>query len=181
VPVPGLYDLMFRRDGGLVDLWMNMRSDAPGCLLNDTGVTRPGASRDEGTGFWGTHFLTPQTDDTTYYLFAAVRFNPISWGEPLDSEIHKQLSELRRIAFEDQDQMIIKAQQANMKRTPYPLKPVMFDIDVGPVRYKRILDAMIHHETEQRADSTSQGGASNSYRAVRPQPAEHVGTLDRNP
>jgi vanillate O-demethylase monooxygenase subunit len=182
VPVPGLYDLMFRRDGGLVDLWMNMRWDAPGCLLNDTGVTAPGASRDEGTGFWGTHFLTPQTEDTTYYLFAAVRFNPISWGEPLDSDIHKQLSELRRIAFEDQDQMIIKAQQANMKRTPYPLKPVMFDIDVGPVRYKRILDAMIHHETEQRAPSTTHTGVvPDSFRPDRPRVAEPLETLDRNP
>jgi vanillate O-demethylase monooxygenase subunit len=125
---------------------------------------------------------TPQTEDTTYYLFAAVRFNPISWGEPLDSDIHKQLSELRRIAFEDQDQMIIKAQQANMKRTPYPLKPVMFDIDVGPVRYKRILDAMIHHETEQRAPSTTHTGVvPDSFRPDRPRVAEPLETLDRNP
>ena len=146
VPAPGLYDAMFHRDGGRVDLWMDMRWDAPGCLLNDTGVTDPGKSRDQGTGFWGTHFLTPQTEDTTYYLFAAVRMNPISWGEPLDTEIHKQLADLRRIAFEDQDQVIIRAQQQNMKKAPYPLKPVMFDIDVGPVRYKRILEAMIHQE-----------------------------------
>ena len=149
VPVPGLYDLLFRRDGGPVDLWMNMRWDAPGCLLNDTGVTAPGAARDAGTGFWGTHFLTPQTEETTYYLFAAVRFNPISWGEPLDSEIHQQISALRRIAFEDQDQVIIRAQQQNIRRAPYPLRPVLFDIDVGPVRCKRILDAMIHQEMQQ--------------------------------
>ena len=108
-----------------------------------------------------------------------MRFNPISWGEPLDSEIHKQLSELRRIAFEDQDQMIIKAQQANMKRAPYPLKPVMFDIDVGPVRYKRILDAMIHHEAEQRAGIASHGGVPDSFRPG--YVAEPLETLDRNP
>lgn len=146
VPAPGLYDVMFRRDGSPADIWMDMRWDAPGCMLNDTGITAPGASRAEGTGFWGTHFLTPQTGDTTYYLFAAVRMNPISWGEPLDSEIHKQISDLRRIAFEDQDQMIIKAQQQNMRRAPYPLKPVLFDIDVGPVRYKRVLEELIHRE-----------------------------------
>ena len=159
VPVPGLYDLMFRRDGGLVDLWMNMRWDAPGCLLNDTGVKPPGEPRDAGTGFFGTHFLTPQTEDTTYYLFAAVRFNPISWGEPLDSEIHRQLSELRRIAFEDQDQAIIKAQQANIRRAPYPLKPVLFDIDIGPARYKRVLDTMIHREMQERATTSACSGS----------------------
>lgn len=146
VPAPGLYDVMFHRDGGRVDLWMNMRWDAPGCLLNDTGVTDPGTPRAQGTGFWGTHFLTPQTEDTTYYLFAAVRMNPISWGEPIDTEIHKQLSELRRIAFEDQDQTIIKAQQDNIRKVPYKLKQVLFDIDIGPVRYKRILDGMIARE-----------------------------------
>lgn len=166
VPAPGLYDLMFRRDGGRVDLWMDMRWDAPGCLLNYTGVTAPGAPRAEGTGFWGTHFLTPETADTTYYLFAAVRFNPISWGEALDREIHRQISDLRRIAFEDQDQMIIRAQQQNMKKAPYPLKPVLFDIDIGPVRYKRILDGLIHQEHEQ-ANSVGNGPASHA-------PAGHV-------
>jgi vanillate O-demethylase monooxygenase subunit len=150
VPAPGLYDLMFRRDGGRVDLWMDMRWDAPGCLLNYTGVTAPDAPRAQGTGFWGTHFLTPETADTTYYLFAAVRFNPISWGEALDRDIHQQISDLRRIAFEDQDQMIIRAQQANLKRSPYPPKPVLFDIDIGPVRYKRILDGLIHQERAPR-------------------------------
>jgi vanillate O-demethylase monooxygenase subunit len=178
VPAPGLYDAMFRRDGGRVDLWADMRWDAPGCLLNDTGVTDPGTPRAQGTGFWGTHFLTPQTRDTTYYLFAAVRMNPISWGEPLDSEIHKQISDLRRIAFEDQDQAIIKAQQENMRKTPYPLKPVLFDIDVGPVRYKRILDAMIHQEAEQcpaalsgSAPPDDQAGNPPPFVAERPQAA----------
>ena len=42
--------------------------------------------------------------------------------------------------------MIIKAQQQNMRRAPYPLKPVLFDIDVGPVRYKRVLEELIHRE-----------------------------------
>ena len=154
MPVPGLYDLMFRRDGGPVDLWMDMRWDAPGCLLNDTGVTAPGASRDEGTGFWGTHFLTPQTEDTTYYLFAAVRFNPISWGEPLDSEIHKQLSELRRIAFEDQDQMIIKAQQAEHEAGAV-------SVEAGDVRHRRGAGSLQAHP---RRDDPPRGGATGRDR-----------------
>jgi phenylpropionate dioxygenase-like ring-hydroxylating dioxygenase large terminal subunit len=161
VPAPGLYDVMFRRDGGLVDLWMNMRWDAPGCLLNDTGVTAPGAPHDQGTGFWGTHFLTPQTADTTYYLFAAVRMNQISWGEPIDSDVQKQISDLRRIAFEDQDQVIIKAQQDNIRKTPYPLKQVLFDIDIGPVRYKRILDGLIHREMTEGAGALDGSRASD--------------------
>src|SRR5262245_2748617 len=80
VPAPGLYDLIYKRDGRNVDLWMDMRWDPPACLANYTGVTEPSAPREQGTGFWGMHFLTPQTEKSTYYLFAAVRFNPISWG-----------------------------------------------------------------------------------------------------
>ena len=86
VPVPGLYDLLVRRNGGVVDLWMNMRWDTPGCLLNDTGVTAPGAARDAGTGFWGD---VPHAADRGDHLLSVRRhaLNPISWGEPLDSEL----------------------------------------------------------------------------------------------
>jgi hypothetical protein len=80
----------------------------------------------------------------------------------LDSEIHKQASDLRRVAFEDQDQAIIKVQQANMRKTPHPLKPVLVDIDAGPVRCKRILDAMIHQETEQHPVGFGGSGPSEA-------------------
>lgn len=157
-PAPGLYDLLFRRDGGNVDLWQDMRWDVPACMVNDTGVTDPGAPRSEGTGFLGTHFLTPETENTSYYLFAAVRVNPVSWGEPLDSEIQAKVSELRRLAFEDQDQVIIKAQQDILQQLPYETKPCLLEIDVGPVRYKRILDGLIKKEQEEVAQQKSAQG-----------------------
>ncbi|NNM72815.1 aromatic ring-hydroxylating dioxygenase subunit alpha [Enterovirga aerilata] len=149
VPAPGLYDLLYKRDGGQVDLWADMRWDVPGCMINDTGVTEPGAPRAEGTGFFGMHFLTPETEKTTYYLFAAVRQNPRSWGEPLDTEIQRQVSDLRRIAFQEQDQGIIRAQQNVMHTAPYPLKYCLLEIDVGPVRYKRIMDGLVRQEQEE--------------------------------
>jgi vanillate O-demethylase monooxygenase subunit len=146
VPAPGLYDLIYKRDGRNVDLWMDMRWDPPACLANYTGVTEPSAPRDQGTGFWGMHFLTPQTEKSTYYLFAAVRFNPISWGQPLDAEIQSQVSHLRRVAFEDQDQAIIKAQQDIISGRRETTKPALLEIDIGPVRYKRVLDRLIQDE-----------------------------------
>jgi vanillate O-demethylase monooxygenase subunit len=113
---------------------MNMRWDAPRYLLNDTGVKPPGVPRDRGTGFFGTHFLTPETEDSTYYLFAAVRFN-------------------RSHGANHSTARFIKAQQANIRKTPYPLKPVLFDIDAGPARYKRILEAMMHEAQEHATRS----------------------------
>jgi len=152
-PAPGLYDLIYKRDGRLVDLWMDMKWHPPACMINYTGVTEPNAPRDQGTGFWGMHFLTPQTERTTYYLFCAVRFNPISWGQPLDGEIQQQVSHLRRVAFEDQDQVIIKAQQDVIAGQPEAVRPVLLEIDLGPVRYKRVLDKLIAEE--QRAASAN--------------------------
>jgi vanillate O-demethylase monooxygenase subunit len=136
---------------------MDMRWDVPACMINDTGVTEPGAPREQGTGFFGMHFLTPETETTTYYLFVAVRFNPISWGQPLDGEIQAQVSDLRRLAFQDQDQTIINAQQDVLRSRQKPENPVLLEIDIGPVRYKKVLDGLIKAEQEALS-AGSQGG-----------------------
>jgi len=64
VQVPGLYDLMFRRDAGKVDMWADIRWNNPGCLLHDSGVKPPGSERPEGTGIFGIHVLTPDATTT---------------------------------------------------------------------------------------------------------------------
>ena len=151
VPAPGLYDLMYKNDGRQVDFWQDVRWDAPACMIIDSGVTEPGAPRAEGSGIYGMHFLTPETETTTYYLFCAVRFNPISWGQPLDGEIQAKLSEQRRFAFEEQDQTIIRAQQERILGFTKPQNPVLLEIDVGPVRYKRVLEELIKQEQEAAA------------------------------
>ena len=151
----GLYNLIYKRDERPVDLWMDMKWYPPACMINYTGVTEPNAPRDQGTGFWGMHFLTPETETSTWYLFCAVRFNPISWGQPLDSEIQQQVSHLRRVAFEDQDQAIIKAQQDIVSGYRDTTRPVLLEIDLGPVRYKRILDKLIAAEQQQQTASAA--------------------------
>jgi phenylpropionate dioxygenase-like ring-hydroxylating dioxygenase large terminal subunit len=151
VPIPGFFDLMFKRNGCHVDLWADMRWDLPACLMNDTGVTLPGAPRREGTGIYGMHFLTPETETTSYYHFAAVRWNPISWGEPVDTEIREKIADLRRYAFEFQDQGIIRAQQEMMVQFPNETrKPIFLETDVGPARYKRILERKLNEEQTAR-------------------------------
>lgn len=148
VPVPGFFDLMFQRDGEHVDLWADIRWDVPSCLLNDTGVTRPGAPRSEGTGIYGMHFLTPETDTSSHYHFAAARQNPIAWGEPVDSEIRTKISELRRLAFEFQDKAMIEAQQVIISRSATPPPFVLIETDLGTVRFRRVLESLIAAERE---------------------------------
>ncbi|TWT13896.1 aromatic ring-hydroxylating dioxygenase subunit alpha [Reyranella sp. CPCC 100927] len=153
---PGLFDLMFKRDGGRVDHWATMRWDSPGCFLNDAGVTPVNRPREEGTGILGTHFLTPETAETTLYHFAAVRQNPVSWGEAIDTDIRAQMSELRRHAFEDQDKVIIEAQQrALLDPAARTDRPVLLEIDAGPVRFRRILERMLAQEAAMRIASAT--------------------------
>lgn len=151
VPIPGFFDLMYRRDGRRVDYWADIRWDLPACLMNDTGVTEPGAPRELGTGIFGMHFLTPETDTTCWYHFAAVRQNPIAWGEPIDTEIRDKIADLRRYAFEQQDQVIIRAQQQAILKSRRGLRPVALETDVGLERYKRILYGLIRAEQQERA------------------------------
>src|SRR5260370_17541035 len=151
---------MDKKDGRQGGFWEDVRWDAPACIIIDSGVTDPGAPRDEGSGIYGMHFLTPETETTTYYHFCAVRCNPISWGQPLDDEIRAKLSDLRRFAFEEQDQPVIKAQQDRIRGHKKSERPVLLDIDAGPVRYKRVLEALIEREQEESASQGEEGRAA---------------------
>lgn len=149
VPAPALYDQLFNRDGGIVDIWTDQRFDAPGCFLNDTGATNPGSPRQEGTGVYGTHFLTPETETTTHYHFAAVRQNPRSWGEPIDTELRGILSALRRKAFEDEDKVMIDAQQRNFSDPAIDKsKVITLEVDLAPAKCRSLINRLIREETK---------------------------------
>lgn len=148
VPVPSLIALLHQpADGKNVDLWMDIRWDKPGCFKNSNGATDPGRPREEGSGLIGNHFLTPVDEDTTMYHFCAVRWNPRNGDDETDEYIRQQLSELRRYAFEFQDQVIIDAQQLNLRDPAVETSsPALFEVDVGPVRFAKILEELIEEE-----------------------------------
>jgi vanillate O-demethylase monooxygenase subunit len=90
--------------------------------------------------------LTPESDRTTHYFFTAVRFNVKTTDEALNRQIQDKISTTRRFAFEEQDAPVIEAQQQIIDAATTPVDPVILAIDVGPVRYKRILQKMIEAE-----------------------------------
>ena len=51
-----------------------------------------------GTGYYGIHFLTPETDRTTLYHFTAVRWNVLT-EESANEQIREKISVMRRFAF----------------------------------------------------------------------------------
>jgi vanillate O-demethylase monooxygenase subunit len=117
-------------------------------MLLRSGVCEHGSDPESGTGYYGIHLLTPETETTTHYLFTAVRWNILTDAEA-NRAIREKLTVTRRFAFEDQDAPVIEAQQVRLQAAGGVISPVMLAIDAGPVRYKRIIQRRLDEESEQ--------------------------------
>ncbi len=155
---PELFDAIFRNDGEPVDMWSEMRWDAPSNLRHDAGVHEPGSRPETGITLRGTHLITPSTPSSCYYHMAAVRIS--DHPSPIDSDegLSAALSAKRRYAFEEEDKPILEAQQRAYARAgASDAEPVMLTIDRGPLRARRILEQRI---ADQWAHASSAGSIS---------------------
>ena len=150
VKAPGIPDLLYKRDGGVVDVWQNVRWTAPGNYLIDGGCCEPGGPREDGAWYFGVHLLTPETAHSTHYHFAACR----PPGAPVDAELDAELARLRKIAFTEQDKPIVDMQQRIVGDSDlWSMKPVLLAIDVGPVRMRRTMERLVAEEQESIGQS----------------------------
>jgi vanillate O-demethylase monooxygenase subunit len=146
---PGMFAQFMPSDPGRVDKFTKMRWMPPSNLRLVTGICAIGAVPESGTGYHAIHMLTPETDRTTHYFFTAVRFNVKTPDEAVNVQLREKIAAMRRFAFEEQDAPVIEAQQRIIDTAVTPVDPVILAIDVGPVRYKRILQKMIEAEQAQ--------------------------------
>jgi vanillate O-demethylase monooxygenase subunit len=144
---PGMFAQFWPDHPPRVDKFTKMRWMAPSTLRLVTGICKMGAQPDSGTGYHAIHLLTPENERSTHYFFTAVRFGVTTTDDKLNRDLQKKVAEMRRFAFEEQDAPVIEAQQRIIESADKPLDPVILAIDVGPVRYKRILGKM--REAEQ--------------------------------
>jgi phenylpropionate dioxygenase-like ring-hydroxylating dioxygenase large terminal subunit len=142
--IPGLFAIQMPGQPR-VDKWNTIRWTAPGNMLLRSGVHKPGTDPESGTGYYGIHFLTPETERTTLYHFTAVRWNVLT-DESANEQIREKISVMRRFAFAEQDGPVIEAQQVAIDQAGEELDPLSLSIDVGPMRYKRILQNLITKE-----------------------------------
>jgi vanillate O-demethylase monooxygenase subunit len=136
-------------DPGRVDKFTRMRWMPPSNLRLMTGICSIGAVPETGTGYHAIHMLTPESDKTTHYFFTAVRFNVKTPDEKVNLALQEKISTMRRFAFEEQDAPVIEAQQRIIDASQTDIDPIVLAIDVGPVRYKRILQKLIEGERAQ--------------------------------
>jgi vanillate O-demethylase oxygenase-like protein len=148
-PAPGLFAILMPSKPDRVDKFTRMRWMAPSTLRLVTGICMPGAMPESGTGYHAIHMLTPESDKTTHYFFTAVRFNVLTADDKLNAQIQDKISTTRRFAFEEQDAPVIEAQQEIIDGSLTSVDPVILAVDVGPVRYKQILQRLIHSEQLQ--------------------------------
>jgi vanillate O-demethylase monooxygenase subunit len=146
ISVPGIFDMLYKRDGKPVDMWTNMRWMPPSCFMLDSGVHAAGGQREDHGWYYGVHILTPETRTTTHYHFAAA----MPAGTRLTPEQAEKFTEMRRYAFEAQDKPILDAQQAAIGDSDFwSMKPVLLSVDVAPVRMRRALERLRKQEVEE--------------------------------
>jgi phenylpropionate dioxygenase-like ring-hydroxylating dioxygenase large terminal subunit len=152
VPCPGLYDPLFRGDGGNVDKWNAMTWYPASNLKLDSGVCPVGGSREQGTGIVAAHLLTPETERTTHYLFSSSRWNVLTQDDAANARIRKEMSDTRYFVFSEQDGPMIEGQQRNIDRVAQTREPrfALLAVDVATVRYQRILHTLIEEEQHER-------------------------------
>ena len=118
-----------------VDHWLNMRWDAPSIMLLDVGIAPAGRDRSEGITVPGTHILTPETETSTHYFWAASRDFALD-----DDELDVSLRAAIEHAFVNEDKPMIEEVQRNMKGRSFDeLRPPILSFDTGAIRARRVL------------------------------------------
>lgn len=138
-PAPQLLPLYHLPTG---DFRITMRWQPASSLSMRLSMTPPGQPDGSGVVLPILHLLTPIDDTTTHYFFGMGRNVAID-----NAQAHAGMMEFARTAFEDEDEPMIAACQAQMG-TPdlFSLKPVLLSTDVATVKARRHLEALIQQQ-----------------------------------
>jgi vanillate O-demethylase monooxygenase subunit len=152
IPNTMFFDALAFGRYGKVDIAAHMSWDAPSCLTNNGWAKPTGGPMELATGMQSCHFLTPETETTSHYHFAAMRWQPLKATPDEEQRVMKLMADLRQQAFVEQDGVIIAAQQARILEAAgkETLRPVLIGADVGIERAHRILRQLDEEERKER-------------------------------
>ncbi len=115
---------------------------APATLYFDFSIGDPGTPRAEMTTLPSLHAFTPETADSTHYVWATARDYAVG-----DAEFSGVLKGILEAAFEQEDMPIIRDVHRLMAGQDFrDLKPLILTGDGGGVRARRLLARMIAAE-----------------------------------
>ena len=120
-----------------VDKYLDMKWQPASNLLLDLGVMGPGECRDQGIRTPSAHFLTPETERSTHYFWAAARDFKLD-----DEDLTARMVGIVDRAFSGEDKPIIEAAQRNIEKT----NPTLRNFTKGDAG-----SAMVRRELDRRA------------------------------
>lgn len=137
-----------------VDSWTEVEWSAPGVLKLVQGAVAAGAPRDGAANSINAHIVTPETDSTTHYFFAATRDFQLD-----DQELNREIQSVRAHIFSTEDEPMIAGQQARIETDDFwAMKPVLLAVDRAAALVRRRMDRAIAAER-----TSSLSNEMNSY------------------
>ncbi|MEY2875446.1 MAG: hypothetical protein RLZZ373_2817 [Pseudomonadota bacterium] len=146
MPNTPLYQMLWERGAppALTDMRANMRWDPPSMLLLDTGATHVDQPRQDGPSAPSSHWLTPETETTTHYFWAATRDRYVG-----NADVSAQMAAGFAAAFHNEDEPMIEACQRNMGSNDLmSMKPVLLPTDGPAVRARRVIQLKLEGQAK---------------------------------
>lgn len=141
-PVSGLFQLLLTGPETHGDMRAYMHWMAPSNLYLDTGMTVSTEGKASAALIPTVHLLSPESDDTTNYFWAAGRNRCHG-----DEQISGMLRFGTQNAFENEDEPMIRAVRSRMHSNDlFAHKPALLPIDEAAVRARRVLARLIEEE-----------------------------------
>ncbi len=128
--------------GPLTDHYRETHFQPPGILKVDLAAVDAGAPRDQGVRLIVTHCVTPETE-TSLHEFT-LRSRNFALG---DEAVDRHFIEQQRAVIVEEDGWMLSAIQRRMDEAEFPdVEPVLFNVDVGAVKVRRVMDRLIAAE-----------------------------------
>jgi len=140
---PPAFDMHLAQQGQPTDQWTEVTWTAPSNLLLHVGATLHGQPREAGVDSFNLHLATPETTGRCHYWYWSTRTMAI------DPQSNAFIRGLVTNAFSNEDKPMLEAQQRRIGSADFwSLKPVLLPGDVGAVRARRKLTALIEAEAK---------------------------------
>jgi vanillate O-demethylase monooxygenase subunit len=138
---------MLGRTGQKQDFYGEVVWHAPAVLYFDFRADTPGTPRADCTLLPSLHAFTPETPDTTHYIWATAR--DFAKG---DAGFSAAMQGALEFAFEHEDMPVIRDCHRLMRGNDFwDLRPLVLGGDGGGVRARRMLQRLIERERDQVA------------------------------
>jgi phenylpropionate dioxygenase-like ring-hydroxylating dioxygenase large terminal subunit len=132
------------------DTWTEVQWHPPAVMVLHSGAVPTGLPRAQGNSTLNLHSMTPETDRTTHYFYAATRNHDCH-----DMDLNRRIAERRDRIFATEDEPMIAGQQERLGETDFwELQPALMRIDEGAVRVRRILERLIATEHNSAVPDT---------------------------